>query len=73
MPIFTLAPLKKMLKDIGAKRVSLSAAEEMSRFLEKRTTEICVEAKKLAEHSGRRTVMRNDIKMSLKRLKDEHR
>jgi len=62
----TLAPVKRLLKKHGAKRVSDSAAKELAKILEDKAVSICVEAKKLAEHSGRRTVMKNDIKLARK-------
>lgn len=62
----TLQPLRRMLKNAGAKRVSDKAAEELGMFLEDRASALLLEAKKLSEHSGRRTVMRHDIKEAKK-------
>ena len=38
--------------------------EELAKELELRTKEIVIEAKNLAEHSGRRTILRRDVKMA---------
>jgi histone H3/H4 len=66
---FTIAPIKKMLKKVGAKRVSTKAAAEFGKMLEEKTVELCQEANRLAEYRGKRTVMKEDVKMAVKRLK----
>jgi len=65
---FTLQPLRKIFKRAGAKRVGDRAAIELGAVLEKRAKTILEEAKHLSEHSGRRTVMRKDVKMAKKNL-----
>jgi DNA-binding protein len=65
---FTLQPLRKIFKKAGAKRVSDSAAEELGRVLEQRSKALLEEAKALSQHAGRKTVMRQDIKMARKNL-----
>ncbi len=67
--IITLAPLRTLMKKAGAKRVSDSATAEMAMLLERKAAKIASEAHKLAEHSGRRTVMQEDIKMAAKVIK----
>lgn len=64
----TLQPLRRMLKNAGAKRVSDKASEELGMFLEERAASLLLEAKKLSEHGGRRTVMRHDIKEAKKHV-----
>ena len=64
MPELTIQPLRRLFKKAGAKRISDKAAEEMAKELELRAKEIVIEAKNLAEHSGRRTILRRDIKMA---------
>ena len=64
MSELTIQPLRRLFKKAGAKRVSDKAAEELAKELELRTREIVIEAKNLAEHSGRRTILRRDIKMA---------
>lgn len=62
----TLQPLRKLMKKAGAKRVSDSAAETLGVILEEHAKAILIEAKRLSEHSNRRTVMRRDIKAAKK-------
>ena len=65
---FNLQPLRKIFKRSGAKRVSNAAALELGKVLEWRSSELLVEAQKLALHANRRTVMRKDIKMAKKTM-----
>ncbi len=65
---FTLQPLRRLFKKGGAKRVSDKAALELGRILEERTKMLLDEAHELSKHAGRRTVMRQDIKMAKKNL-----
>ncbi len=62
----TLQPIRRLFKTAGAKRVSNKAANELSKVLESRAKLIAAEAKKISEHSGRRTVLKRDIKMARK-------
>jgi len=64
MSELTIQPLRRMFKKAGAKRISDKAAEELAKELELRAKDIVIEAKNLAEHSGRRTILRRDIKMA---------
>lgn len=64
----TLQPLRKLIKRSGAKRVGDKAAEELGRVLEERTKVLLLEAKRLSEHSGRRTVMKRDVRAARKIL-----
>jgi len=66
--MITVMPIKRIIQRAGAKRVSNQAAEELARFLEHKTRILAIESQKLSEHSGRKTVMRNDIKMAKKVL-----
>ncbi len=61
---FTKQPIRKMFKKAGAKRVSDKAVTEMAKILEEKTKLIVTEANRLSEHAGRRTVMKEDIKMA---------
>ena len=65
---FTLQPLRRVFRRAGAKRVSDKAATELGSILETRSKELLAEAKRLSEHAGRRTVMREDVKMAKKHL-----
>ncbi len=67
----TLQPLRKLIKRAGAKRVGDKAAEELGRVLEARTKILLLEAKHLSEHSGRRTVMKRDVRAARKILENK--
>jgi len=62
----TLQPLRKLLKRAGAKRVSDKAAEELGKVLEEKTKVLLLDAKRLSEHAGRRTVMKRDVRAARK-------
>ncbi len=68
MPTITKETIRRFLKRAGAKRVSDKAAEELAKILEDRAKAIASEAKRLSEHSGRRTVLRRDVKMAKKSI-----
>lgn len=69
MPYFTFAPIKKLFKKAGAKRVSDKAAEELIKIMEDETKKLLMQSKRLSEHAGRRTVMKEDVKSAKKMLK----
>jgi len=69
MPEISLEPLKRILKESGAKRISNSAVIELSLELEKRAAKILKKANSMSKHAGRRTVMRRDIKIAKKSSK----
>lgn len=64
----TLQPMRRLFKKAGAKRISDDAAEELAKIIEDKTKVVVTEAKRLAEHSGRRTIMKRDIKLARKNL-----
>ena len=65
----TLQPIRRLFKASGSKRVSNKAARELAKILEERAKLIAIEGKKISEHSGRRTVLRRDIKLARKTVK----
>ena len=67
----TLQPLRKLLKRAGGKRVSDKAAGELGKVLEERTKILLLEAKRLSEHAGRRTVMKRDVRAARKILENQ--
>ena len=64
----TLQSLRKIIMKAGAKRVSDKAAEELGVYLEEQSKLLLLEAKRLSEHAGRRTVMKRDVRAARKIL-----
>ena len=58
----------KLLKRFGAKRVSPEAAELLAKYVEEKTLLLLKEAKILAEHAKRITVLEEDVKLARKNL-----
>lgn len=65
-----LAPVKRLIKNAGAERVSEDASALFAEHLEEQATIIAENAVKLANHAGRKTVKADDIKLSVKTLYD---
>lgn len=66
----TINPIRRLFKRVGAKRVSDNAAIELARIIEDKSRLLATEAQKLSEHSGRRTVLRRDVKLARKILEE---
>ncbi|MDY6769735.1 MAG: histone family protein [Candidatus Nanohaloarchaea archaeon] len=64
MPELPLAPIKRVIKNAGAERVSDDAVEAMRDVLEEEATNLAKEAQGYAEHAGRKTVKKEDIRAS---------
>ena len=64
----TLEPVRRLFKRAGGKRVSDKAAAALAQHLEEKALLVAAEAKKLSEHSQRRTVMKRDIRLARKVL-----
>ena len=62
--ILPLAAMEKLIKKAGAIRVSEDAKEALREYLEEKGQEISSKAIVLAEHSKRRTVKREDIRLA---------
>lgn len=56
--------MDKILRQAGALRVSDSAKQALAEVLEEKALAISQEAKKFAEHAGRKTVTEKDIKLA---------
>jgi len=60
--ILPVAAMEKLLKKAGAHRVSLSAKEALREFLEDIGEKIGEKAIRMAKHSKRKTIKKEDIK-----------
>ena len=61
-----VAPVKRILKNAGALRVSDEAAVELANVLEELGEELSIKAGKLAKHAGRKTIKADDIVLAAK-------
>lgn len=59
-----IAPIKRLLKNAGASRISDDAAVKLAEVLEEIGEEVARDATKLAKHAGRKTVKAEDIKLA---------
>ena len=58
--------MDKIMREAGALRVSDDAKVALAEVLEEKALQISEEAKKLAEHAGRKTVTEKDIRLANK-------
>jgi len=63
-----IAPVKRIIKNSGAQRVSDESVELLTKHLEIIGSELAGEAVKLAKHAGRKTVKAIDIELACKRV-----
>ncbi len=64
--LISLNAMDKIMRAIGAERVSDDAKEALAAILEQKAKEIALEAKKFAEHAGRKTIIDKDIQLANK-------
>ena len=64
MRILPVSAVERLIRSIGAQRVSRDAAEELASILEEKGANIATKAVKLAHHAGRKTVTADDIKLA---------
>ncbi len=56
-----LAPLKRLMKQAGAERVSDDGVEAMRDVIEAEIAELSEEANRFAQHAGRKTIKKEDV------------
>jgi len=61
-----LAPVDRILRKAGARRVSESAVKALAKFIEDEGMRIAKRANELARHAGRKTVTEEDIRAALR-------
>ena len=66
--ILPLAPLERLLRKAGAKRVSQAACEEFARVVEEKMLKVAEEAVLLAKHAGRKTVTEEDVRLARRKI-----
>jgi histone H3/H4 len=66
--ILPLAPVERIIRSAGAKRVSETGRDALAEHLEEHGIRIARRAIELANHAGRVTVTGEDIKQALKEL-----
>lgn len=62
------APFERILKKVGAKRVSIDAAEEFAKVMEEKMFKIASEAATLAKHAGRKTIIAEDVRVAKRKF-----
>jgi len=61
-----LAAMERVMKQVGAERVSEDSKEALRDVLEEKAESLAASAIKLAQHAGRKTVKSEDIHLAAK-------
>ncbi len=64
--IIPKAPVARILLKSGAKRVSQGAVDAFAEAIRELTERIAIQSSRIAKHSGRKTVLEEDIKLAAK-------
>lgn len=59
-----LAPVDRIIRNQGAKRVSEDAVKEFAEVLEDIAADLAAESSALASHAGRKTVKADDVRLA---------
>lgn len=59
-----LAPVERIIRNQGAKRVSEEATKEFAEVLEEIAADLAAESAALAKHAGRKTVKGEDVRLA---------
>ncbi len=68
MTILPAMPFERILKRLGAKRVSHGACEEFAKVMDEKMLKICADAALMAKHAGRKTILAEDIRMARRKV-----
>ncbi len=63
-----LAPLERLLRKSGARRVSKSALVEFAQVISDYIKDLSSESMALARHAGRKTILDVDVRLAKKKL-----
>ena len=59
-----VAPVDRIIRNAGARRVSEQAAKALVRYLEDYAADVAARANAYAKHAGRKTVTAEDIRLA---------
>ncbi len=66
MPELSLAPIDRLMRTVGAERISDEAISILREILEEMAKDISRQAMELAKHAGRKTILADDVKLAAK-------
>ncbi len=66
--VIAAAPMAEILRQAGAERVSNKAARALAEVVKDIAFDVAKDAVKFANHAGRKTVLRKDIRLAKKGL-----
>ena len=64
MAILPVAPVERLIRKAGAKRVSSDAAKTLSSILEDIALDVSSKSIQLSRHAGRKTINADDVKLA---------